>query len=288
VSISSTTSSINQVTKEIAGLEKALAKETSTEAAKTKRINDITKSITKNTSMATVQSRQRQIQNLQNDIARATSKKADISKKLAQKKDKLNQLQQKLQKEQAEESKKQQREQVRIHDHYEKKINELTSQLEEAQMMSRAQVQSSLNTPGSSELQYDVFISHASEDKESFVRELADTLINDYAMKVWYDEFSIKWGDSLRRSIDKGLSASRFGIVVISRNFIDKGWTNYELDGLIQKEMDAGKTILPIWHDITKDEVRAFSPSLAGRMALNTAMQTIQEIAEALQEILAS
>ena len=67
MSISSTTSSINQVTKEIAGLEKALAKETSTEAAKTKRINDITKSITKNTSMATVQSRQRQIQNLQND-----------------------------------------------------------------------------------------------------------------------------------------------------------------------------------------------------------------------------
>ena len=197
----------------------------------------------------------------------------------------MNQLQQKLQKEQAEESK-------TAAEHVKfmittRKINELTSQLEEAQMMSRAQVQSSLNTPGSSELQYDVLFP-TSEDKESFVRELADTLINDYAMKVWYDEFSIKWGDSLRRSIDKGLSASRFGIVVISRNFIDKGWTNYELDGLIQKEMDAGKTILPIWHDITKDEVRAFSPSLAGRMALNTAMQTIQEIAEALQEILAS
>ena len=108
-------------------------------------------------------------------------------------------------------------------------------------------------------------------------------MIEEYNIKVWYDEFSIKWGDSLRKSIDKGLKSSKFGIVVISKSFIKKGWTNYELDGLFQKEMTYGKTILPIWHDITKDEVQDFSPSLAGRKALNTSMYTIKEIAEELK-----
>lgn len=288
MSISSTLSSINQVSKEIASLETALANETSTEAKKTKRINEIAKSITKNTSMSTVQSKQRQIQSLQNDIVRATNKKADISQKLAQKKDKLNKLQQKLQREQAEESKKQQQEQAKIYNNYEKKIDELTNQLHAAQIMTHNQIQDRLNETEFVQNQFDVFISHASEDKETFVQELADTLVNDFNMKVWYDEFSMKWGDSLRIAIDKGLSSSKFGIVVISRNFINKGWTNYELDGLFQKEMTAGKTILPIWHNITKDEVQSFSPSLAGRMALNTAIQTTKEIAEALQDILAS
>ena len=110
--------------------------------------------------------------------------------------------------------------------------------------------------------------------------------MTDYNIKVWYDELSIKWGDSLRKSIDKGLKSSKFGIVVISKSFIKKGWTNYELDGLFQKEMTYGKTILPIWHDITKDEVQNFSPSLAGRKALNTSMYTIKEIAEELKDIL--
>ena len=126
------------------------------------------------------------------------------------------------------------------------------------------------------------FISHASEDKESFVRELVDVLMKDYNIKVWYDEFSIKWGDSLRKSIDKGLKSSRFGIVVISKSFIKKGWTNYELDGLFQKEMMYGKKILLIQHDITKDEIQNFGPSLAGIKALNTLMYTIKEVAEEL------
>lgn len=81
---------------------------------------------------------------------------------------------------------------------------------------------------------YDVFISHASEDKEAVVRPLANAL-KEKGLNVWYDEFELKIGDSLRRKIDQGLAKSRFGIVVISRSFIKKGWTNYELDGLMTK-----------------------------------------------------
>ena len=59
---------------------------------------------------------------------------------------------------------------------------------------------------------YDVFISHASEDKEEVVRPLANAL-RKAGLKVWYDEFELHIGDSLRRKIDQGLAKSRFGIV---------------------------------------------------------------------------
>ena len=205
---------------------------------------------------------------------------------MAQKKEKLNSLNQKFQREEQEQSKRRQKEQEQIQKSYETRIDELTAQLKNNVSSNIAEVGISVSEETSHEEEYDVFISHASEDKESFVRELAETLLKDYNIKVWYDEFSIKWGDSLRESIDKGLKSSKFGIVVISKSFIEKGWTNYELDGLFQKEMTYGKTILPIWHDITKDEVQDFSPSLAGRKALNTSMYTIKEIAEELKNIL--
>ena len=80
-------------------------------------------------------------------------------------------------------------------------------------------------------MQHDVFVSHASEDKEAFVAPLAK-ILSQLGLKVWYDEFSLKLGDSLSRSIDKGLSESTFGIVVLSKPFINKSWTEYELRGL--------------------------------------------------------
>lgn len=127
--------------------------------------------------------------------------------------------------------------------------------------------------------EYDVFISHASEDKDAIVRPLA-TSLKDKGLRVWYDEFELKIGDSLRRKIDMGLAKSNFGIIVISRKFICKGWTNYELDGLITRAVSGEQILLPIWHDITKQEVMDYSPSLADKVARNTAINTIDEIAD--------
>jgi hypothetical protein len=70
-------------------------------------------------------------------------------------------------------------------------------------------------------MEWDVFISHASEDKEDFVRLLAERL-RTHGLRVWYDDFTLTVGDSLRRSIDRGLARSRYGIVVISPNFLRK------------------------------------------------------------------
>jgi hypothetical protein len=125
---------------------------------------------------------------------------------------------------------------------------------------------------------YDVFISHASEDKEDVVRPLAHAL-DSGGLKVWYDEFELRIGDSLRRKIDSGLARSRFGIVVLSRSFFRKGWTNYELDGLVTRAVSGEQILLPIWHEITKQELLNYSPSLADKVARSTGTHTIDEIA---------
>ena len=133
--------------------------------------------------------------------------------------------------------------------------------------------------------EYDVFISHASEDKDAVVRPLATALQNK-GIRVWYDEFEMRIGDSLRRKIDQGLANSRFGIVVISSFFVKKGWTNYELDGLMTKAISGQQVLLPIWHNISKQEVINFSPSLADKVARNTSQQTVQEIADEIAEMI--
>ena len=105
-------------------------------------------------------------------------------------------------------------------------------------------------------------------------------------MSVWYDEFELRIGDSLRRKIDKGIASSRFGVVILSRNFFAKGWPNYELDGLVTKSIGGEQVILPVWHSISKNEVMAESPSLADRLARSTATYTIQEIAREIAEVI--
>ena len=130
---------------------------------------------------------------------------------------------------------------------------------------------------------YDVFISHASEDKEDVARPLAEALRSN-GLNVWYDEFELKIGDSLRRKIDKGIANSNFGVIVISRDFISKGWTNYELDGLITRAVNNEQVMLPIWHNVTKREVLNYSPSLADKLARSTTDFTVEEIADEIAD----
>jgi hypothetical protein len=286
MSIDTIMNAITRYEKELTRLEKSMAEELKKEADKRKKISDLERQIRQTKSQSTYKTKANQIQRLENEIAAIIKKKAEINKKVADKRAKLVAENQKLNKEQLNAQKKEKREQEKVRKSYEAKINSLTSQIESSLVVERQNIDSILPETTEDVPEHDVFISHASEDKEEFVRELAETLTNVYGLNVWYDEFSIKWGDSLRNVIDKGLSNSRYGVVVISRNFIKKGWTNYELDGLFQIEMTKGKTILPIWHDITKDEVQKFSPILEGRKALNTAMFTIDEIAQELKTLL--
>ncbi|MFN0244755.1 MAG: DUF1883 domain-containing protein [Planctomycetota bacterium] len=132
---------------------------------------------------------------------------------------------------------------------------------------------------------YDVFISHASEDKDSVVRDLASALTAK-GLRVWYDEFTLRIGDSLRQKIDRGLASSRVGLVVLSPSFISKGWPNYELDGIVARSVSGEQTLLPIWHGITKQQVLDYSPSLADKVARSTGTHTVAEIAAEIAELL--
>lgn len=126
--------------------------------------------------------------------------------------------------------------------------------------------------------QWDVFISHASEDKETFVEPLAIALAN-VGLDVWYDKFTLELGDSLSHSIDEGLANCRYGVVVISPAFLKKPWTAYELAGLVTREIAGGKKILPVWHHVTRDQVMSKSPTLADKLAVRTEDSSASEIA---------
>ena len=132
---------------------------------------------------------------------------------------------------------------------------------------------------------FDVFISHASEDKDDVVRPLA-TALHSAGLNVWFDEFELRIGDSLRRKIDRGLSCSRFGVVILSRAFFGRGWPEYELDGLVTRAVSGEQVLLPIWHDVTKREVMDYSPSLADRLARSTATHTVEEIATEIVDVI--
>lgn len=131
----------------------------------------------------------------------------------------------------------------------------------------------------------DVFISHASEDKDEVARPLAEGL-TARGLKVWYDEFQLKVGDSLRRSIDSGLRRSRFGVVILSPTFFTKGWAQYELDGLVTLSVTGKQVLLPIWHQLDHAGVAAHSPTLADKVALLTGDATIEEIAEEIASVI--
>ena len=117
--------------------------------------------------------------------------------------------------------------------------------------------------------QWDVFISHASEDKEAVVLPLAAALV-DAGVKVWLDRQQLRIGDSIRASIDEGLARSRFGVVVISEAFLAKRWPALELNALMALEEDDQKIILPVWHRVTRSQVAEYSPMLSDRLAADT------------------
>lgn len=116
---------------------------------------------------------------------------------------------------------------------------------------------------------WDVFISHASEDKDEIARPLAKAL-EAKGLSVWYDEFSLRVGDSLRQSIDHGLLRSKFGVVILSPHFFEKHWPQQELNGLASRELGSKKVILPVWHNVGFEEVRRYSPMLADSIAVST------------------
>lgn len=130
------------------------------------------------------------------------------------------------------------------------------------------------------------FISHDSRDKDALVRPLAEAL-SIRLCSVWYDEYSLKVGDSLRENIERGLREAKKCIVILSPSFIaNGGWTKAEFDSIYTREIhERTNVILPVWHNISKDAVYEYCPRLVDRMALSSSIgvgELAQKLAQAI------
>lgn len=123
--------------------------------------------------------------------------------------------------------------------------------------------------------EYDVFISHAKEDKDAVVDGLAQQL-EVLGLDVWYDDDQIQLGDSLTGSLDKGLSETRNGVIVLSENFIDKNWPESELKALMQRFQMDEIGIMPLRYGISHQAIVNSYPLLSDLVSREVAPDTIQ------------
>ena len=274
------TSQINRLSKEIADLQLAEARETQKEANLLAKINRASEALDRTGSRSMAQTKLREIERTNKDLAAVKKKRAYIASKIADKSRNLRSYEERQSREDEKERKKIADEQKRLIREREAHEQRITNKVR-----SRASLPQLLELDVREEDSYDFFISHASEDKDDFVRSLVEALRSKGA-RVWYDEISLEVGDSLRRSIDLGLANSRFGIVVLSQSFFHKEWPAKELDGLFALENQGNKRILPIWHKVSKDEVARYSPMLADKVALNTSLKNANEIADELHKLI--
>lgn len=233
----------------------------------------------KSKSISTIKSKLNEVNRQNAEEAKLTKEIAELEKKLAAAQKKLDEEQNKLAKERTKEDKKQaakiaanQKATETAMRNLDKKVKGVESEQERLRSTSFP-----LLRVDESE-SYDVFISHASEDKATFVEEFVQELIA-LNIKVWYDKLNIGWGQSLRVSIETGLQRSKYAVVVLSPSYFKKYWTNQELNGIFSKESAIGNCILPIWHNISKTEVAEHSLILADRIALDTSIMSPKEIA---------
>lgn len=135
--------------------------------------------------------------------------------------------------------------------------------------------------------EYDIFISHASEDKDDFVRSLRQELA-DLGLDVWYDEDQLGMGDDLRGALDEGLVRSQYSVVVLSKHYFAKKWPKAELSASVSMDSLGQKVILPIMYGINHEDVMAESPLLGAKYISSSASQTIPEIAEEIYQEVAN
>jgi hypothetical protein len=270
-------STIHRLQREISDLRRDDAALISKEAATQRKANAAQEAAARSKVLSTVSSKLREAERALNELATLSKKRADISRKLTSKSKELSGYQERQAKEDERSRKKIADEQKRLLQQNEARARSLNQEL--------AKMSRNPSPPLSADRSFDFFISHASEDKEDFVAALA-TELTTLGAEVFYDDATLKVGDSLRRNIDAGLRNSRYGIVVLSTAFFKKEWTARELDGLTTLEVGGQSRILPIWHKVSKDEVAAYSAVLADKLALNTSNKTVKEIAAELHAIL--
>ena len=285
MSISSIQSSINRHRSEINDLSTKIAykrkRKVDAETKTTKAVAEARKA----KSTSTVKSKMSESDRHSKEVLKFEKEIADLEKKRCAKEKQLHIEEKKVHKAQADDEKKRIKERERIDAAHNSKISAITRTVNEVKMEQArlSQIYPLLSVP--LEEAYDVFISHASEDKVPFVDGLVAALI-EREVKVWYDRNILTWGKSIRMNIDQGLQHSKFAIVVLSEFYIKKYWTQREFNALFALGSKYEGFILPIWHNITAEMAITFSPMLSDSIAINSSNLSVVEIANQFVEIL--
>lgn len=147
-------------------------------------------------------------------------------------------------------------------------------------------IRESIEKQGPQPDKYDIFLCHAWDDRRTTAKELNDALENA-GVTVWFSEKAVLLGSNLMREIDKGLSKSRAGLVLVTESFIKRikaeGVADKELSALLARDL-----LVPIVHGVTYDDLREESPLLASRSGLDTADDTMEEIATKISELVST
>ncbi|OHY30692.1 TIR domain protein [Streptococcus parauberis] len=129
----------------------------------------------------------------------------------------------------------------------------------------------------------DIFLCHAWEDRKTTAKNLTDLLVEN-GTSVWFSENEVLLGTNLLREIDKGLAASRVGIVLVTTSFLKRtqgnGIADKELSALLSRDQ-----LIPVLDGVTFEELYDVSPLLASRSGLNTSEETMEDIANKLSEV---
>ncbi len=278
MSISSIISSIANVDREIYNSQQQINSLDNRISAKRKEATAILDKISREKDLKKLVQLQKDLTRKNEEITSIEKDRSAKEKNLADKRRKKSELQNQLGKEEQKERENTKKENEKILSAQQ----QISREMDRQRSLARQSV--SWLKRVTTQKQYHVFVSHASEDKENFVRPFVAALITE-GLSVWYDEFELRLGDSLRRSIDNGLKNSKYGIVVLSEHFFKKEWTQKELDGLFAKEVSGEKVILPLWHKISKNEVLNYSPMIADLKALNTSDFTYEELAKEIAKV---
>jgi hypothetical protein len=92
----------------------------------------------------------------------------------------------------------------------------------------------------------EVFLCHASKDKEAIVKPLYTSLFG-MGVSAWYDNADIQWGDRITKKISEGLSKSKFVMVIITENFFDSKFAQGEFESVLNSDLTHGeRRLLPL------------------------------------------
>lgn len=131
------------------------------------------------------------------------------------------------------------------------------------------------------------FISHAKSDSRKLAVDLAGALSGN-GCPVWFDEFSLKVGDSLLDSITQGLRSTDKCIIVLSPDFLaNEGWCKYEFKTAAMIQIVERRDVfLPVWHGVTKEMVYEYNPLLAEVVGISTDELKLGEVAKRISKVL--